>query len=311
MPRIQGLENLNDEKSDSSDHEDDMKYFVGGGKNSGQAVYGNGPNDNKKNEEKVNALFEQARKAGAEILSSEELDDSNKPGSTKDFTSTTGYRLGGLYSSPCVVKPPESEAHINHPLIIDINVWTNGFSIGDDGPLRSFDDAENQEFWNAIMHGQIPSEILRNNAPGREIDVRLHRRTEVYKPPKKAFVGSGYRLGEKSSPLDGENANDDVAKKANAEPEHLLAAQKEIKLKDGEKVGRVGIRLPCGQLIKAEVNASHTIEDLREFVIRAVPSLSFSSWRFIMNMPKRSFDDETQTLDEAKIFNGMIMIKFD
>ncbi|CEF63296.1 UBX domain and SEP domain-containing protein [Strongyloides ratti] len=311
MPRIQGLENLNDEKSDSSDHEDDMKYFVGGGKNSGQAVFGNGPNNNKKNEEKVNALFEQARKAGAEILSSEELEDSNKQGSSRDFSSTTGYRLGGLYSSPSVVKPTESDAQGNNPLIIDINVWTNGFSIGDDGLLRSFDDPENQEFWNAIMHGQIPSEIIKNNTPGREIDVRLHRRTEEYKPPKKAFAGSGYRLGEKVSPIDCENANDDVAKKANAEPALLLAAQKEIKLKDGEKVGRVGIRLPCGQLIKAEVNASHTIGDLRDFVIRAVPSLSFSSWRFITNVPKRSFDDETQTLDEAKIFSGMIMVKFD
>uniref|UniRef100_A0A0N5BNL5 SEP domain-containing protein n=1 Tax=Strongyloides papillosus TaxID=174720 RepID=A0A0N5BNL5_STREA len=311
MPRIQGLDNLNDERSDSSDHEDDMKYFVGGGKNSGQAVFGNGPNDSKKNEEKVNALFEQARKAGAEILSSEELERSDGQGSSRDFTSTTGYRLGGLYSTSAVVRPSESEIHNHQPLPIDINVWTNGFSIGEDGPLRSFDDPENQEFWNAIMHGQVPPEIIRNNAPGREIDVRLHRRTETYKPSQKAFVGSGYRLGEKTSPIDSENTNDDVAKKANAQPEHLAAAQKEIKLKEGEKVGRVGIRLPCGQLIKAEVNGSHTIEDLREFVIRAVPSLSFSSWRFIMNIPKRSFDDETQTLDEAKIFNGMIMVKFD
>uniref|UniRef100_A0A0N4ZS98 SEP domain-containing protein n=1 Tax=Parastrongyloides trichosuri TaxID=131310 RepID=A0A0N4ZS98_PARTI len=310
MPRIQGLDNLNDEGSDSSDHEDDMKYFVGGGRNSGQAVFGNGPNtDKKKNEEKVNELFEQARKAGAEILTSEELASSNRAGSSADFASTTGYRLGGIYSTSAVINPTQPITRDTNPLPIDINVWTNGFSIGEDGPLRSFDNPENQEFWNAIMHGQIPPEIIRNNAAGREIDVRLHRRTEVYKPPKKAFVGSGYRLGEKTDEQNAEN--DDIAKKANALPENLKEAQNEIKLRDGEKIGKVGIRLPCGQLIRADINGSHTLEDLRDFVIRAVPSLSFSSWRFITNIPKRSFDDESQTLEESKIFNGMVMIKFD
>uniref|UniRef100_A0AC35TQM0 UBX domain-containing protein n=1 Tax=Rhabditophanes sp. KR3021 TaxID=114890 RepID=A0AC35TQM0_9BILA len=315
MPKIQDLDSLRDKEENDSDDEhqdDDMSFFVGGGKNSGQAVFGGAPKNPEKDSKFADEIFDLAKKHGAEVINEDEM--SGRQGAsgsrTNAFATTTGYRLGGLMSASPAIPPSHPTARSTEPIVVDINVYPNGFSVGD-GPLRLFQAEENTEFWKSIIHGSIPNELITQYGQDRDrLDVRLHRKTEDYVEKKKPFQGAGHRVGDPPGAAQ-ENPNDSVARKAPALPADLAKAQEQIKMMEGEKVGKVRIRLPCGQMIQATLNGTHSIEDLRDFVVTAVPSLSFSTWRFMTSFPSNVFDDENVTLEASGILNGLTMIKFD
>ncbi|KAK6028958.1 SEP domain protein [Ostertagia ostertagi] len=76
----------------------------------------------------------------------------------------------------------ESDTSEHEEVVVELFMWENGFSI-DDGPLRSFDNPESQQFLQSIMQGRVPAELLAAH-PRRRIDLRMQKRTGPYEPPK-------------------------------------------------------------------------------------------------------------------------------
>lgn len=80
----------------------------------------------------VDAIFNQARQAGAVDASAEHLLPSS---SSRGFTGTARLLSGEVSSTP---QPPEVVTHA-------ITFWRNGFTV-DNGPLRRLEDPENAPF---------------------------------------------------------------------------------------------------------------------------------------------------------------------
>lgn len=101
-----------------------------------------------------------------------------------------------LYVIIAVMEANTDQQSLNG-LIILLKLWKDGFTIND-SEIRSYDEAENRDFLDAIKRGEIPAEI-RQQVQGAEVrlDMEDHRH-ETYVPPKtkvKAFSGKGHMLG--------------------------------------------------------------------------------------------------------------------
>ena len=79
-------------------------------------------------------------------------------------------------------------------------MWKDGFSINEDGELRSYNDPTNRSFLASVMSGRIPTELQKEAENGEvHVDLEDHKEEE-YKKPKgassiKAFSGTGHTLG--------------------------------------------------------------------------------------------------------------------
>uniref|UniRef100_A0A915LRC6 SEP domain-containing protein n=1 Tax=Meloidogyne javanica TaxID=6303 RepID=A0A915LRC6_MELJA len=210
--RIHGLNADDDDRpprhshsgSDSANEDEDRQgFFVGGSVRSGQQVLG--PN----RRDLDSHLFNAIQRAGAERLTPEQaeaLGRQQQSGSNSSGRFSGGFRLGGngVESGPVGggnVAPTTAAAtnvgnNSNKPpqQVVRMYIWSNGFSL-DDGPLRSFNDPQNMAFIQAVTSKRIPTE-LSSLYPGREVDLRVERKSTEYVPPKaKPFSGQGYRLG--------------------------------------------------------------------------------------------------------------------
>ena len=79
-------------------------------------------------------------------------------------------------------------------------MWQNGFSINDDGELRSYRDPANKSFLASVMAGRIPNELVQEAENGEvHVDIEDHKEEEYQKSKgasgTKAFSGAGHTLG--------------------------------------------------------------------------------------------------------------------
>ena len=79
-------------------------------------------------------------------------------------------------------------------------MWQNGFSINEDGELRSYKDPANRSFLASVMSGRIPNELVQEAENGQvHVDIEDHKEEEYQKPKGssgiKAFSGTGHTLG--------------------------------------------------------------------------------------------------------------------
>jgi len=175
------------ELHDSEEEEDKEQNYYAGGKSSGQMIQN--PNAPKKPAAKdiVQSVFENAREKGAE-----EVEEHGHPHAEKQPAFTgTGYRLGATSYAPTVPEPTKKQPPQEVTLIIKF--WRTGFSV-DDGPLRNFNDPENDAFIREIRQGIIPKE-LEAQSKGKIISVNLMDKSNedyvVPKPVLKSFFWAG------------------------------------------------------------------------------------------------------------------------
>ena len=81
-----------------------------------------------------------------------------------------------------------------------LQMWQNGFSINEDGELRSYKDPANRSFLASVMSGRIPNELVQEAENGQvHVDIEDHKEEEYQKPKGasgiKAFSGTGHTLG--------------------------------------------------------------------------------------------------------------------
>ena len=79
-------------------------------------------------------------------------------------------------------------------------MWQNGFSINEDGELRSYQDPANRSFLASVMSGRIPNELVEEAENGEvHVDIEDHKEEEYGRTKgaskTKAFSGAGHTLG--------------------------------------------------------------------------------------------------------------------
>lgn len=146
-------------------------------------------------------------------------------------------------------------------------IWENGFSI-DDGPLRTFEDPASQAFLGSLQRGVIPNELQIHHR-GREVDLHMERRATPYVPPKaKPFSSAGQRLGAIVPEV---VTIDDAPQTTQVSPDEakklLETAQSNVGVDASKPKGQIQIRQPNGERLIGEFNESHTVEDVRTFIV--------------------------------------------
>ncbi|CAG0912772.1 unnamed protein product [Notodromas monacha] len=296
---------------DSSSDDEGQAFYVGGSDHSGQQVLG--PKKKKNGVSVVDRVFSNVR-PHAEQAEPGRANASKRP----LYFTGTGHRLGenaeessDIYSFEPVVRNlficVEIPAADRPPSPRDFSLlmWDNGFSI-DDGPLRPYEEAENRRFLEHVERGQIPPELIQM-ARGGEVTVSMEdKRGETYKTakaPLRTFVGEGRTLGSISPTTVGATAVcTEPDRKANEE-----LAKKELKVNSTEPTTNIQLRLADGSRLVAQFNHTHTVRDVRMFVVRARPQYEIVPFLLMTSFPSQELTNEMATLSELNLLNAVII----
>ncbi|PIN18703.1 Protein tyrosine phosphatase SHP1/Cofactor for p97 ATPase-mediated vesicle membrane fusion [Handroanthus impetiginosus] len=285
---IRTLADLNripkDEDSDSDPDYDPQEYYTGGEK-SGMLVR----DPSKANS--VDAIFNQARQAGAVEASAEHLLPSS---SSRRFAGTGRLLSGGVSSTP---QPPEAVTH-------NITFWRNGFTV-DDGPLRRMDDPANASFLESIRRSECPREL----APADQrtaVQVNLTRKEEDYKePPKRRvpFQGVPRTLSSTSDVNPTEPNTITTALTTAPTPSQGLVVE------ETQPSTSIQLRLADGTRMISRFNNYHTIRDVRGFIDASRPDGPRTYQLQSMGFPPKQLTNLDQTIEEAGIANSVVIQK--
>ncbi|KAJ1954196.1 protein phosphatase regulator [Linderina pennispora] len=297
--RIATLSSLGDE----AENDDDSQDWYAGGERSGMAVRPP-PRSGDSNDEGgslVDRILRRAAEGGAPPEPAAQPSEAGFSG--------RGRALGGADDDE--YQPSEPSETEDDVAVRQLTFWRNGFSIGD-GPLYNTEDPRNRQNLEAILQGRAPLDIL-NVRPGQQVEMRVVKRTgEDYTPPPSAppqpFSGQGHRLGGISPPVTAAPASGGLFHRRTSSSSAKAAAP--ITLDPSQRTVQVQIRMADGTRIVAKVNPSHTIGDLRAYVLHERPAASARPFNFKTMMPPKVLDNDSATVEEAGIANAAIAQHF-
>ncbi|XP_071560426.1 NSFL1 cofactor p47 isoform X1 [Temnothorax nylanderi] len=292
-PRFGTLNDLQNTES-SSDEEEGQAFYAGGSEHSGQQVLGPG----KKKKDIIGDMFKTCQEQSL-AADPPKIGGQQRPNTFRG----TGYKLGQTSSDSEAVMGANADQQSSNGLIV-LKLWKDGFTIND-SEIRSYDDVENRDFLDAIKRGEIPAEI-RQQVQGAEVrlDMEDHRH-ETYVPSKnkvKAFSGKGHMLGSPSPATVGMTVATDPADQAANEAQ----AKKELELDASKPTTTLQIRLADGSVVKAQFNLSHTVADLRRYVITMRPQYALRDFSLLTVYPTKELAED-KTIEEAGLQNSAIM----
>ncbi|KAK4538447.1 hypothetical protein CDCA_CDCA17G4472 [Cyanidium caldarium] len=296
-----------EDDDDGDDHHHPDNEYYAGGESSGQAIRGNpdtsgrAPPPNRL----VSSILERARRAGAAGgWPPEEEEGEESAGVARRAFGGAGYRLGdtegdegGLVAPAAGVDRPTRRRTVTKSIIF----YRNGFVV-DDGELRPYTDPGNAEFLRDIDAGVVPRELEEPDAANWNVNL-IDRKHEEYQPPRgtsavRAFHGTGYRLEER----------DAAAATTSARAEESSSAPSAARPVDPTQPRtQVQVRLIDGSRLVLELNATHTVADLRQHIVKAHPEYASVPFDLQTPMPKRPLADERQTLAEAGLQNAVVL----
>jgi len=197
-----------------------------------------------------------------------------------------GYRLGASN-----VPTTQVSSTKNKEIRIKIVFWKNGFTVSD-GPLRSFNDPNNQSFLDSVSKGAMPAEL---QSYGQDIAVDLiDSRGEDYQPPTVViapFSGSGQKLGSTPSVPTVATTN----------------SEEDFKVEEGQPTTNIQIRLEDGTRLVGKFNHGHCVKHIRSYINKMKPTKA--SYYLCTTFPQKILTDENQTLTEAKLLNSVVVQK--
>ncbi|CAG0881409.1 unnamed protein product [Cyprideis torosa] len=283
--------------SDSSS-EDEGQAFYAGGPSSGQQVLGP-----KKKKDIVQVMFDEAKKHGAEVV--ENVSGGTSATAPQVFTGT-GYTLGTNEGGSTVVAGAAPKAK---PRTVALRLWKDGFTVGEDGPYRRYDDPANREFLVAVRRGEIPQELIREANGGHvHLDMVDHRTEEFSGTASKVpvFTGTGHLLGSPTPVVIGAAS---FSSPADREATEEVASREVLNLRDGAPVTSIQLRLSDGQKLTVKTNLSHTLQQVRQYLLRVRPEYQTRSFIFMTTFPNRELADESKSIEELKLQNAVITLR--
>lgn len=280
-------------KECSPEEEEGQAFYAGGSERSGQQVLGPG-----KKKDIVSDMFKSCQ--------AQSVDVKPKPSSQQrpNTFSGTGYKLGQTNSDTEVVNATSSDHQQPSSGLITLKLWKEGFTIND-SEVRLYTDPENREFLDTIKRGEIPAEI-RQEIQSTEawLDMEDHRH-ETYVPSKvkvKAFTGKGHMLGSPSPATVGMTIPTDLADQTANE----LQAKKQLSLDESKPVTTIQIRLADGTSVKVQFNLTHTVNDLRQYIIAMRPQYAMREFSLLTMYPTKELMED-KTIEEAGLQNTAII----
>lgn len=286
----------------SSDEEQGQAFYAGGSEHSGQQVLGPA----KKKESFVSEMFKSVKEHGAEVV-----DPSPSRGRPNTFAGT-GYRLGQSSNDTEVIASPTEGNEGRRHSEVTLRFWKDGFSV-DNGELREYSDPNNAEFLAYVRRGLVPLELI-SQAHGGEVHLNMEdHHHEEYSTPKskvKAFAGKGHLLGSpapatvvaSSGAATATGAGAAVDTAANEEE-----ARKVVKLDPAAPTTTLQIRLADGSRLLATFNHTHTIADVRQYIMLARPQYGLTTFFLLTSFPSKELTDESQTLLDAGVLNSALL----
>ncbi|CAN8003873.1 unnamed protein product [Ixodes hexagonus] len=294
--RIAGLADL--AKDEGNNEEEGQAFYAGGSEHSGQQVLGPGK---KQKDNFVVDLFKAAKKHGAQVL--DPATEPTEPRPSRNWFHGAGYRLGCTENDTEVVASgsPAAGAASPAPVVRVLKMWQDGFSM-DDGPLQPYDDPGSREFLTAIRQGEIPRELLQQSR-GAEVSLNMedHRHEQFVAPRrgKVPFVGEGHRLGSVTPNL--------VRPSESVQQKTEQAAQQAVSVDESQPSTTVQIRLSDGSRLMARLNHSHTVGDIRKYIVAARPEYEASTFSLLMTFPNKELTDDNASLKDANLLNAVIV----
>ncbi|KOX75895.1 NSFL1 cofactor p47 [Melipona quadrifasciata] len=286
------LSDLKDRESSPED-EEGQAFYAGGSEHTGQQILGPG-----KKKDIVSDMFKSCQRQS--IAAEPKSSGQQRP----NTFSGTGYKLGQTSSDTEIVTATSSNHQQSNSGLITLKLWKDGFTIND-SELRLYTDPENREFLETIKRGEIPPEI-RQEIQGTEarLDMEDHHH-ETYVPPKakvKAFSGKGHMLGSPSPATVGMTIPTDLADQAANESQ----AKQKLNLDESKPVTTLQIRLADGTSVKAQFNLTHTINDLRQYIITMRPQYAMREFSLLTMYPTKEITED-KTIEEAGLQNTTII----
>lgn len=157
IPSVVTLNSMADSSSDE-DEEQGQAFYAGGSERSGQQVLGP-PTRKNPIKDYVSEIFRSAQESGAEVVDPHTRHaaqaGSSRGGGGGSVYAGAGYRLGMTDTDHTVLPSAVAPTSQQRPQAIEpiiIKLWSNGLSIND-GPLRPYEEPENQAFLNSIKKG--------------------------------------------------------------------------------------------------------------------------------------------------------------
>ncbi|XP_037067894.1 NSFL1 cofactor p47-like [Pollicipes pollicipes] len=313
---IRTIQGLMDAHSDESD-EDGQAFFAGGSETSGQQILG--PRRGKRGEDIVKEMFRAAKGQGAE-----EVEPTSEPGRPQPSTfGGSGYRLGQTGSDSEKV-PAAPDRRPPQPRTVKLRLWKAGFSV-DDGELREYSDPDNQEFLNSVRGGQVPLELIREAQGGEvHLDMEDHRHEDYEKPKAKPkpFSGRGHVLGSPGEPAAAAAAAEGWSLSAIlwrllglmgflwrffSPAPAVAAARAALGLDEAQPTTSVQVRLADGSRLIIKLNLSHTIGDLRRYIVTARPQYGGTPFSLLTTFPSKELTDDSLSVQDGQLQNAAIL----
>ena len=211
--------------------------------------------------------------------------------------------------TPLASEPPPVE-----DIEVTLKMWKGGFSV-DDGELRSYDDPNNRDFLRSIQRGEIPNELIRM-ARGGEVGLNMEdHRQEEYVAPKqkfKAFQCAGQRLG--SPDVGGSSAALSTAAPP-APPAGAASADVAgsgeffLHVDESAPTTNLQIRLADGTRLVGKFNHTHTVGDIRTYIVGSRPQYSGATFAIMTTFPNKELTDEKLSLTDANLLNAVIVMR--
>ncbi|KAK0531936.1 protein phosphatase regulator [Tilletia horrida] len=215
----------------------------------------------------------------------------------------------------------EGEAEELPTAIRYLTFWANGYTLSDEGPLRSYDDPQDAAVLRAIEAQRAPLDVL-GVQPGQPVELRVAKRLgEKWSPPPpgptRAFEGTGQRLG---APVPGDvglgpsgsslaSSSAAAAAAATAAAPSAPAVRTEFEIDRSQPTTQIQVRLAeGGERIVATLNHTHTIGDLRRYINASRPGLSERAYTLHASFPPKPLpSDESVSIKDAGLLSAVVI----
>ncbi|KAL1756914.1 hypothetical protein FB107DRAFT_260497 [Schizophyllum commune] len=305
----------NDEDDDSDDEgPPEAESWFAGGERSGISVQnpaqGGGPNI--PGGDMVRDLLRRAAEAGPPPAPEEHSRSSAFFGG--------GHTLGSDEVESTFVPDPNAADEAEETAIRHITFWREGFTI-EDGDLFRYDDPQHSQTLAEINQGRAPPHIL-NVLPGQPVELRVAKRTEEsYVPTRRAFGGSGHRLGAPvpevssssgsgaASPMPGgfPGPSSAAAPAPSSEDRGVASINTKFEVDQTAPTTSIQIRLADGTRMVARMNLTHTVGDIRNYINASRPENLTRPYTIGTTFPNRTLDDDKATITDAGLQNSVIV----
>lgn len=299
-----------DDDDDENENKEGESWFAGG-ERSGISIQN--PNSGHPGGRLVRDILRQAAAGGMAPLP--DADRAAGP------FSGGGHTLGSDEVESTFVPDPNAKDSEDEIVARHLHLWSDGFSL-EDGPLMGYNEPGNQELLKSIQQGTAPISFM-NTTPGQRVDLIVSTRpNEAYVPPKRGnFSGAGQRLGAPtpavipdavssgssmpgSFPIGSSNAASSVGPSAVVDRQSINTR---FEVDQTQPTTSVQIRLADGTRMPCRMNLTHTVGDIRSFINASRPENLSRPYTIGTTFPNRTLEDDTQTIEGAKLVNSVIV----